>query len=456
MKGFWVFTLFLLHGLIVRGQVVHDIQIQGNKTTKEKIILRELTTHIGDTVFSSDTLDHKKKSENNLFNTSLFNFTNVHFKDSLGGWKIVVILQERWYIWPEVLVKFQERNFSEWWKNKNLSRVDIGLHINKLNFRGLNQTLQLNTYYGFTESFGFQYKVPYLTNKLKDGLKVAAKYATQNEVFVGIEENEMVYIKNDSLPIRSSFNLQLEYFRRSGFYQTQLFNARFIQLKGQDKLSGISNHYFGNKESFLRYLNLSYRYKYDKRFSQNYPLTGFFFDTQIDQFGLGSLDKSGIFVTRLLSSYRKYFKLGKKHYWASGIHLNHYFTQNIPFHLRSGLGFHNYIRGFEPYIIQGTTSTLLKNNYKFQLISPKAYTLPLIKRIKKFSKVHFALYSNWYIDMGYVINNNPLNNNLTNKFLAGAGTGLDWVTYYDIVIRTEYSFNQFGASNFNISFVAPI
>ena len=73
---------------------------------------------IGETVLATDTAEHKIKSENNLFNTSLFNFTKINFKDSLGNWVVLVELQERWYIWPEVIVKFQERNFAEWWKNK--------------------------------------------------------------------------------------------------------------------------------------------------------------------------------------------------------------------------------------------------------------------------------------------------------------------------------------------------
>lgn len=456
MKGFKLVLIFLSFAFFTKAQVVQSISITGNRSTKEKIILRELTFQVGDTILISDTLDTKTSSENNLFNTNLFNFTKVQFNDSLGNWNVKVELQERWYIWPEVLVKFQERNFSEWWKNKNLSRLDVGLHLNKFNVFGLNQTFQINGYYGFTESIGFQYKIPYLNKKLTNGAKIAVNYSTQNEVFTDIEQNEMVYIKNDSTPIRSSFNLQLEYFRRTGFYQTQYYNARYIQLKSFDTLSNYSKHYFGNENDFLSLVNLSYRYKYDKRFSQNYPLRGYFFDVQIDQFGLGNLDKSNLFITRILGSYRYYKDLGHRQYWASGIHFNQYLTNNIPFNFQSGLGFNNYVRGYEPYVIFGTSSFLLKSNYKIALVKPKQYTLPLIKKIKKFSKIHFAAYWNLYFDAGYVINNTTINSPYINKALIGGGTGIDWVTYYDVVIRTEYSINQFGKSNFNLSFVAPI
>tara|TARA_Y100001934_G_C12383423_1_gene794033 strand:- start:5829 stop:7199 length:1371 start_codon:yes stop_codon:yes gene_type:complete len=456
VRGYWIAIFFCLTLFNGYSQIVKSIEIIGNSTTKKKIILRELSFSIGDTISSTDTLNHIKKSENNLFNTALFNFTKVTFKDSLNNWNVCVELQERWYIWPEVIVKFQERNFAEWWKNKNLSRVDFGLHLNKLNFLGLNQTVQLNSYLGFTESFGFQYKVPYFNEKLKDGFKIAADYSTQNEVFVDIDKDEMVYIKNDSTPIQSSLKLQLEYTRRTGFYQTQFFNLRFIRLEGWDILNPFSNSYFGNNSSSLRFINFSYRYKYDRRFSQNYPLNGYFFDVQIDQFGFGNLDQSNIFVSRLLSSYRKYWKINHKYFFAAGAFLNHYFNKNTPFYLQSGLGFSNYVRGFEPYIIYGKTSGLLKSNFKTKLLKTKPFTVPLIKKIKKFSKIYFAVYWNCFLDAGYVHLPNPSTNELANQLLLGGGSGIDWVTYYDVVIRTEYSINQFGNTNFNISFVSPL
>ena len=130
------------------------------KKTKEKVLLRELTFSVGDHILQKDTLQHSTNSENNLFNTSLFNFTEVTFRDSANDWIVKVNLQERWYIWPEIHLEFQERNFSEWWKNKDLSRLDVGVRLNKLNFLGRNQTLQLNVFRGFNESIGSNTNYP--------------------------------------------------------------------------------------------------------------------------------------------------------------------------------------------------------------------------------------------------------------------------------------------------------
>jgi hypothetical protein len=45
---------------------------------------------------------------------------------------------------------------------------------------------------------------------------------------------------------------------------------------------------------------------------------------------------------------------------------------------------------------------------------------------------------------------------LDNKFIFGTGIGIDFVTYYDKVLRLEYGVNDMGETGFFIHFVAPI
>lgn len=435
--------------------VLSKIEITGNKITKERIIFREVTFSIEDTIYFADTAGHILNTENNLQNTSLFNFNNVTFSDSLGIWTANIELQERWYLWPQVVIKFQDRNFSEWWKTKNFSRIEYGLIVNRNNFLGLNQTIQGQFYYGFTKKFGFKYQIPYLSKKQQDGLKIAASYANQNEIFSSLEDNQQQYIKNDSDLIFSDISAVLEYTRRSGFYKLQTFTLEFKQLRGLNELKEQSKKYFGNDEGFLRYASLMYWYKNDKRFTKNYPLTGYFVDFKIRQFGMGKLDLSNLFVTRFTTNLRYFKHLVKRHYAATGIYMDMFAQNDVPFRLQSGLGFHEYVRGYEPYVIFGQGTFLAKTNYKFQLVSPKEFTLPIIRKWKKFSKVHFAMYWNIYADFGYVHQNNSINS-MNNTLLAGIGTGIDWVSYYDMVFRTEFSINKDGLAGFYLNFVAPI
>jgi hypothetical protein len=59
--------------------------------------------------------------------------------------------------------------------------------------------------------------------------------------------------------------------------------------------------------------------------------------------------------------------------------------------------------------------------------------------------------------MGYANDQNANGQNpLANQLLWGTGVGIDFVTYYDLVIRFEYTINKQGETGFFINLVAPI
>ena len=97
-----------------------------------------------------------------------------------------------------------------------------------------------------------------------------------------------------------------------------------------------------------------------------------------------------------------------------------------------------------------------KSNFKFEMI-PK--TTKRIKGIKteKFGKIFYALYANLFFDAGYAADNQfDELNELSNQLLWGTGIGIDFITYYDLVFRFEYSINKQGNHGFYINLVAPI
>ncbi len=56
--------------------VIKDIIIEGNKVTKEKIILRELVFQKGDTLAKMDLIPGFNRSRDNIKNLSSFNFVS--------------------------------------------------------------------------------------------------------------------------------------------------------------------------------------------------------------------------------------------------------------------------------------------------------------------------------------------------------------------------------------------
>ena len=72
--------------------VVKDISLVGNKITKNRIIFRELTFQPGDTIYEYELQARLKRSEENLFNTSLFNSVHLTYLRDPDGLRIFIIM----------------------------------------------------------------------------------------------------------------------------------------------------------------------------------------------------------------------------------------------------------------------------------------------------------------------------------------------------------------------------
>jgi len=105
--------------------------------------------------------------------------------------------------------------------------------------------------------------------------------------------------------------------------------------------------------------------------------------------------------------------------------------------------------------MDGQAFALLKTNLKFEILPKKHYHARFIP-LTKFATIPYAFYLNLYGDAGYAKDRmfdeyNPL----TNSFQYSYGGGIDFVTYYDMVFRFEYSFNKLGESGFFLHFTSP-
>ncbi len=69
--------------------------------------------------------------------------------------------------------------------------------------------------------------------------------------------------------------------------------------------------------------------------------------------------------------------------------------------------------------------------------------------MKQFNKAHYSLYLGVFSDLGYVIDRQTnQDNNLSNSLLWGNGISLDYVTYYDKLLRIEFSVNHLGEKEY--------
>ncbi|HEY4935770.1 MAG TPA: hypothetical protein VII44_04285, partial [Puia sp.] len=112
-----------------------------------------------------------------------------------------------------------------------------------------------------------------------------------------------------------------------------------------------------------------------------------------------------------------------------------------PFYNQSLLGYGDYyMRGLEKYVVDGVGLLLDRNTVMRELAH---FSIPFLRNTAH-DHIPFGIYVKTYVDLGYVLNRYNNLNSLQNTLLYTYGAGFDVVTFYDLVLRFEYSVNQLG------------
>jgi len=423
--------------------VVNEIKISGNKVTKQHIILREIPFSLRDTLNRNDIPKLVITIKQNLLNTSLFNFVTVDtLIDNSSQINFSITVAERWYTWPVPIFEVQERNFNEWWKTKNINRANYGFYLNRENFRGRKEELSFYAQFGYTEKYGISYSVPYLTHQQTSGAGFSFSYSRNREIAYKTLDNHLVYFKNSDEYIREELNGKLNYTYREGIHNKHYLEGRFVQATINDTLKNYSKDYFLNNETQMKYFALTYSYRSDYRDSRQYPLRGYFWEFEMQHLGFGILKDEKLDVSNLFFTLRGYEKLSNRFYLSSGLKIKFSPSENQPYYVQKGLGWRDYVRGYEYYVIDAQSYATTKVGLKYEILKPRVQAIN-IPALNKFSTFHYAFYANIFGDMGYAKDDlYSKTNPLANQLLYGYGAGIDYVTYYDVVIRFEYSFNK--------------
>ena len=193
---------------------MRGISIEGNKRTKEFIILRELPFKVGDTLRLSDLSNLKTTAKNQLTTVALFH--DIWIDDSISGNNIYysITVRERWYIFPDPTFAIADRNFNEWWKTKSIYRTTYGVSIYDLNFRGRNERLSISLIDGWHKLIGLQYKIPYLNKAKTLGMQLTSQYEVGHEVPFMTYQDHLQFLRVDSRFIYHKANADLQFIYR--------------------------------------------------------------------------------------------------------------------------------------------------------------------------------------------------------------------------------------------------
>jgi outer membrane protein assembly factor BamA len=432
---------------------IKEIVISGNDLTRNKLILSELPFNIGSLITTQSIASLVERAEQNLLNTSLFNVVSItYYFPNYDEVVFEVKVDERWYFWAFPIFEQEGRNFSDFLRLNDGSFFNYGLYFKHNNLRGRNETLKLRMVTGYKNQLILDYENPGYNNQ--SGFGINFSWMVFDQMPYSTVDDKQVFLKLMGTNIMRQTRAQGSYFYRHHFDHRHRLTISYMEDRVADTLLLLNPNFMPFGKKLNQWIELGYNYQFDRRDSKVYPLKGSFYEFTLKRKGIGVVsDFTGFFHGKLTSSWQA--PIAGRMNAGSKLTLSGVDKKEVPYIYRTGLGYDEYLNGFEYKVVDGSSYGALQNKLIFELIPRKEKSLNFIP-IKQFSKFHYAFYLKLHADAGYVVNKNKLaENSMANSWLVGYGLGLDMVTFYDKVLSLNYSLNNFGGHglffHFNLS-----
>ena len=439
---------------------VNNIFVVGNEKTQRNVILREMDIVPGKSYSWNEFTGMDNGDQIKIYNLQLFtNATITPLFIGPGEIELLVSVKERWYVIPSIIFSLADRNFSEWWINqgRDFSRVNYGLKLNHNNVAGRNEKLRISGQLGFTQAFDLNYIKPYIDKEQLHGLSARFTFLSNKTIPVRSANNRQVFYSNpEENVLRKNLNSSLTYSYRGSFYNFHYLIFGFNKTSIHPDVLEQNPNYFLHQALDLRYFYAAYNFKHDRRNSVAYATEGDLLNVGLNRYGLFTNDDVNETEISILAN--KYFPLNYKFHFVTGVSVSSYLSPTQPYTMVRGIGYNpDFIRGFEVNVIEGQQTLVHKNSLRYELFNIN-YDISAVMPLEEFSSFPIRAYLSANFDHGHVKDRNRLPENaaLTNSYLYGYGLGVDLVTFYDQVLRFEYSINSQGTGNFFINVSAPL
>ncbi len=422
-------------------QVIGDIQLNGNKKTRDFIILREIPFKKGERIADQELNKLLELARQQIMNTLLFVDVNVYVAAKKGNVLIInVDLKERWYFFPTPYFRLVDRNFNQWWvdQKRSLDRVNYGIKFIQNNTTGRNDNLNIWLINGYTQQFTIRYDIPFIDKKLTKGFNIGFIRATQKELNYGTADNKQLFNRQESVA-RKFTKVDFTYSYRPDVRNRHYFKVSYNDEQLSDTILQLNPNYFPGNTTRFRYIDFNYQYKYYNVDYIPYPSKGFHLEANLYKRGLTKA--SNLWQTSVRAIYAH--PLSKNSFLhLEGIGIVKLPRNDVFFNQRLlGYGL-NQMRGLEYNVIDGIAGGIFKTTLHKQVFG---FILRNPFPSKTHDKIPIRFFLKGYADLGYGHHINPVaSNTLNNTLLRTWGLGLDIVSIYDFLFKIEYSFNQLG------------
>ena len=420
---------------------VSEINISGNRHTKEFVVLREMQIKKGDNLKPADLNKELELARQHIYNTLLFVKVMAESVSlDSNNIRINIILQERWYIYPIPDINLVDRSFNEWWvtHHADINRLNYGINFIHNNLRGRSDPLKIYLNSGYTRTIAFSYSHPYSNHRLTRGFTTGGGYTKVRETsYLTGDDNKMKFFKKDNF-VNDSWNARIGFIIRNGLRKRETITLEYNWNKVDDSIIILNPRYFNQPVNQKGSVQFAYQLQYYDVDNIAYPLSGDIYGFSIIKQGFRA--RGGVNYFSLSGEYKRFFAAEKKWYFSMQFLAQCKLPFDQPYVSLRALGFENYVRGLEYFVIDGVASLLSIFDVKKELIQ---FTVPTFIKGPAYHRIPFRIYAKAYTDIGYTYlkyNRGQLNN----RILWGKGFGLDIVTLHELHLRVEYSFNQLG------------
>ena len=333
----------------------------------------------------------------------------------------------------------------------DFSRLNYGVFLNWYNFRGRNELLKLKFRKGYKEHYLFEYDIPYINKSKTLGTILNVELFRMKQFHYKTIDNTLLYESYDDqhfLNWNSAFTLQY----KKDLNLTQRLSIKHSWFEVPEDIQTLNPNFLGNERYEFEFSTLEYHYENEKRNSISYPTKGSFNEVLISAHRGQNADFNNF---KIIAKTENHFVLKPRWFIGNSIKAKAQTNTTLPYILNESLGFEDYLRGYEYYVIDGEHYAMTKTAIKYELVPKQKLDVPYLK-MEQFKKSYYSFYFSIFADMGVVIDNQYADENaLNNTFLFSQGVSLDFVTYYDKLLRLEYSRNHLNEWGFFIHFSNP-
>ena len=422
--------------------VIRNIVFEGNKKTKENIMLRELPFKEGDSILIKEIPTLLNIGKTQLMNLSLFHTVSLsvlQFDPPFIDIKISV--KERWYIWPFPYFKPVDRNLNQWLfqKGASVSRIDYGLKLLYDNVTGNNDKIRFYFITGYTKQLSLGYQRPYIDKGMKWGMNFQVNLGKNHEVMYNTIDDQQQFVKTNDY-LRNFFNANLEFTYRKKFYTTHYFGVGYQSVRFGDTVFALNPQFLTDPQHFLKYGLIYYRLRYQNLDYNAYPTRGYAGELFASKQGFNR----DMNVWQLTAKGVGYWQLGKQSFYSLGASGTIKAPFKQPYYNKQLLGYGDmFLHGYEYYVMDGVAGGIVNATLATKLTN-FSFSVP---RTKWFSPIPIPLkiYGKVFANAGYAYDPDPgPTYRLSNRFLVGYGVGFDILTAYDFTLKVEFSYNHLG------------